>query len=249
MTTAEAAPAVEWANVTFGYGREPIFHRLDFTVAAGDFLALVGPNGGGKTTLIKLGVGLLRPLEGVVRLFGQEVPSFRQWHRIGYVPQHIGTARVDFPITVEEVVALGRVPLHTPGHRLTPQDRHVIDHTLEAVNMSLYRHRLLQELSGGQRQRAFVARALAANPDLIILDEPTAGIDPAARESLYRLLATLNRNLGVTVLLVSHDVERASAYASRLALVEKSRVQPVTPADLRGKWFSPAPDNEGPLPA
>ncbi|MDI3281051.1 MAG: metal ABC transporter ATP-binding protein [Bacillota bacterium] len=230
--------------MTFSYSREPLFHRLDFAVAAGDFVALVGPNGGGKSTLVKLGVGLLRPLEGVVRLFGQEVSSFRQWNRIGYVPQHIGAARMDFPITVEEVVALGRVPLRPPGRRLTSQDRHVIDHTLEAVGMSLYRRRLLQELSGGQRQRTFVARALAANPDLIILDEPTAGIDPAARESLYRLLATLNQNLGVTVLLVSHDVEQASAYARRLALVEGGRVRPVAPEDLRGKWFWPAPDSE-----
>lgn len=207
----------ELENVSFSYNQDvAVFDQLNFSVRQGEFVAIVGPNGAGKSTLIKLCVGLLKTQGGQVRLFGEPVSRFGGWAKIGYVPQNPLKDR-QFPVTVEEIVAMGRTALVGMGRGLRPEDKAGIDDALHLTGLSSYRHRMIGQLSGGQQQRAFVARALASRPEVLALDEPTAGVDASARDDLYSLLAEFNRGKGVTVAIVSHDVDAVSRYATQVA--------------------------------
>lgn len=213
-------PVLRFQNVSYAYNNENVFSGVTLTLEAGDFAAVIGPNGGGKSTLLKLAAGLVKPRCGNVLLYGadgQPLPG----SKIGYVAQNPGKSGYTFPATVYEVVSMGRTPLKRWCSFVDKADRHIIRHVLELVDMWEYRNRLLGQLSGGQLQRVFVARALAQNPDLLIMDEPTAGIDTQARERLYTLLGMLHKNLGVTVIVVSHDLERILQHARTVVCVNR----------------------------
>lgn len=213
-------PILQFRGVGYAYNNEDVFSGITLTVDAGDFVAVVGPNGGGKSTILKLAVGLLKPRCGSVRLCGADgLPLHGK--QIGYVAQNPGRGGNAFPATVYEVVSMGRTPLKGLCLPFTKADRHIVQHVLELVDMWEYKDRLIGELSGGQAQRVYVARALALNPDLLIMDEPTTGIDTQARERLYTLLGTLNKNLGVTVIVVSHDIERILRHAKTVICVNR----------------------------
>lgn len=207
---------IELDKVSFSYNGRLVLDRVSLDIAAGEFLALVGPNGGGKTTLLKVILGLLTPQEGVVRVFGQ--PPAKARGRIGYLPQQ---AFVDpgFPVSVAEVVLMGRLGL---GPSLGPwpaRDRQAAQRALERVEAGDLAGRGFSSLSGGQRQRVLIARALAADPELLVLDEPTAGVDPRGEKDVLDLLAALSPK--VTVLLVTHDLHFVSAYVSQVACVNR----------------------------
>ncbi|EGO65875.1 metal ABC transporter ATP-binding protein [Acetonema longum] len=209
----------ELENISFAYNQNVVvFNQISFSVRQGDFVALVGPNGAGKSTLLKLCVGLLKPQSGQVRLFGEPVSRFDGWAKIGYVPQNPLKDR-QFPVTVEEIVAMGRTALVGMGRSLRPEDKAGIDNALHLTGLNSYRHRMIGQLSGGQQQRAFVARALASRPEVLALDEPTAGVDALARDDLYSLLAELNAGKAVTIAIVSHDVDVISRYATQVACI------------------------------
>lgn len=200
--------AVKLENVSFRYGNSPVLTDVSLEVEAGDFLAMIGPNGGGKTTLLKIMAGLLKPQTGSVLVNGVKVPSAKA--RIGYVPQNTNL-NLEFPITVGQCVATGA--------KAADPESEIVQSSLAKVEMEAFSKRMLGELSGGERQRVLVARALASNPKLLFLDEPSSNMDAPGQSSLFRLLSELDREM--TIILVSHDIGAISKYVRSVACVNR----------------------------
>ena len=202
-------------QVTFGYTRVPVLREVSLHVRAREFVALVGPNGAGKTTLMRLGLGLLEPSHGTVRLFGKEVGGFREWGRVGYVPQRAG-AGASLPVSVEEVVRTGLAGHLGLFRRPTAHHRQRIEHVLDLMGLAPFRGEPIEELSGGQMQRTLIARALVTDPQLLVLDEPTTGVDADARRILKEALEHLVQVEHVAVVYISHDPEGFEGLADRV---------------------------------
>jgi len=211
-------PFVEFENVSFSYGAQPAIKNASFKIEKGEFVGMIGPNGAGKTTIIKLALGLIRPDSGIIRLFGKDISEFKDWRKIGYVPQKATNFDQNFPASVFEVVSMGRFAKVGLFKGLSKTDYAAIDKALKLAGVSNLRDRRIGDLSGGQQQRVFIARALAAEPEFLILDEPTVGIDSGAQHEFYLLLGKLNRS-GITLVLVSHDTGVVAKNASRIACV------------------------------
>lgn len=222
---------IDIRSLNFAYGSVPTLSGIDLTVAEGEFLGIVGPNAGGKSTLLKLILGLLQPQSGTIRVLGR-LPRAAS-RRLGYVPQYPSFPR-DFPITVEQVVQLGRLGLdrnggqgggrwHTlwPG-RMSGVDREAVHRALAEVEAGDIAKRQIGSLSGGQLQRVLLARALVGEPRILILDEPTANIDQRLEGEIFDLLEALNARM--TILVVSHDVAFISRYVSRVACINRTLV-------------------------
>lgn len=207
--------AFEFSNVSFAYPCHPIFTNLNLAIESGDFVAVVGGNGAGKSTFLKLCVGALSPDAGEIRIHGDLLQSFQNWHKIGYVPQNPLRDRA-FPITVSEVISMGRIPGLPFGRSLNAADREAIQKAIVLTGVEGFQHKLIGNLSGGQQQRVMVARALAAAPETLILDEPTAGIDAKGSQEFYELLQKLNHTSHITILLVTHDLDKVAPYASKV---------------------------------
>ena len=180
-------------HISFTYGQEHILDDVSFDIQMGDFVGIIGPNGSGKTTLLRILLGLLKPKTGVVEVMGEPVQLGKHAAQIGYIPQKVTQLETRFPITVEEVVALGRVNTKKLFSRLETKDQQIVTKALETVELLPFRKRLITDLSGGQQQRAFIAKALAGEPKILLLDEPTVGIDTESQENFYKLLEELNR--------------------------------------------------------
>lgn len=230
--------AVSLSHVSTGYNGKPVLEEVSCELPEGEFLALVGPNGGGKSTILKLILGLLDPWEGTVRVFGQPPRQVR--HRIGYLPQ---AQQLDplFPVTVWDVACMGRLRPSWRPQRLTHHDREAVATALERAELLDQKDRLIGSLSGGQRQRVLLARALASEPELLLLDEPGAGLDPIASAELYDFLATLAGE--VTVILSSHDLVAVRRFASWVGAVDRGLVlhyghhlAALGPADQVPEW-------------
>jgi len=194
-------PAVEMSDLSFSYDGSSVLADVRLSVQCGDFVGVVGPNGGGKTTLLKLILGLLRPSSGWVRVFGER--PHRTRNRIGYVPQSFA-APGGFPVTTIEVVLTGRLRSRGPVGRYGHADRRAAEAALERVGLADHADRPLGSLSGGQRQRALIARGLTAGTDMLVLDEPTAHVDFAAENEIHTVLQDVNRDM--TIILVTHDL-------------------------------------------
>jgi zinc transport system ATP-binding protein len=210
-------------GVRYAFGDDAVLDGVDLAVRAGEFVALVGPNGSGKTTLLRVALGLLRPMSGRAELFGTDPGAFSQRWRLGYVPQRPALA-AGLPATVEEVVATGRLAARSWWRRLRSSDREAIDHALRIVDLDGSRHRRVSELSGGQQQRAFIARALASDPELLVLDEPVAGVDAEAQRRFRDALVHHVREHGGSVLLVSHELGSVASDLDRVVVL-KNRVR------------------------
>jgi zinc transport system ATP-binding protein len=216
-----------------------VLSGVDLSVAQGELVAIAGPNGGGKTTLVRLALGLLTPARGQVRLFGEPAGRYSRRSKLGYLPQRaqVGT---DTPITVEELVSAGRLaagPLLGPLRR---RDRELVARTIELVGLAELARAPLSTVSGGQQQRAFIAKALAGEPALLVMDEPTTGVDAESQEALAALLDRLHRELNVTVLYVSHEFGAIERYVDRLVLVRGSIVFDGSPSELPELWHDPS---------
>jgi zinc transport system ATP-binding protein len=216
--------AIEAENLSFSYGNEPIFTKIGFSVYKGDFVAVIGSNGTGKSTLMKLILGELAPTDGCIRIFNQDVSKFKDWPKIGYVPQSGLQSADSFPATAEEIVTANL--FSQIGLMRFPKKKHLdkAQQALELVEMGAYSKRMIGELSGGQRQRVMLARVLVNDPEIMILDEPTTGVDARTVESLYELLSSLNRETGLTIVMVTHDISRASNYVSRVLCLEEGSI-------------------------
>ncbi|HVC09092.1 MAG TPA: metal ABC transporter ATP-binding protein [Elusimicrobiota bacterium] len=213
---------IELDHVSFSYGGRPVLEDVELAVHRGDYLGIVGGNGAGKTTLIKIVLGLLRPTSGAVRLFGQDISAFKDWSRLGYVPQKATNFDANFPATVEEVALMGRYGRRGLLRFLTRDDKEETRRALEQVGLWQERGRLIGDLSGGQQQRVFIARALAGGPEALILDEPTVGVERGVAGEFYALLKRLNEELRLTVVLVTHDIDRMAHQAMHVACVDKT---------------------------
>jgi zinc transport system ATP-binding protein len=213
----------EVAHVCVDYGGERVLDEVALQIRAGDFLGVIGPNGSGKTTLLRVLLGLIRPSCGHARLFGTDVRTFRDWRRVGYVPQK-ALFESRFPASVSEVVASGRSGVTGLGRRLGSADHRAVLEALVTVGLRDARERLIGRLSQGQQQRVLIARALVHSPELLLLDEPTVGVDPEAQEQFYALLRYLNRELRTTLVLVSHDVSVIAREVSELACLNRTLV-------------------------
>jgi len=210
------SPDIEVRDLWFSFNGNPVLEGVNLEIYPGDFMAIIGPNGGGKTTLLKLMIGLLKPDRGSVRLLGHPPREVAQ--RIGYVPQELGPDK-GFPISVFDVVLMGRLKGGGGRWRFSKADQTLAREALERIDMWAYRNVRIGELSGGQRQRVFVARALVAEPELLLLDEPMASVDQKGQTDFYALLKDLNET--VTIVLVSHDPMVLSSHIKSVACVSK----------------------------
>ena len=218
-------------NVGFRYDGIPVLEDVNLTVEAGDFLGLIGPNGSGKTTLLRIVLGVLTPTGGRVRLFGTSPADFREWHRVAYVPQR---ALLDpaLPATVQEVVATGLVPSLGLFGRAGAPGRARVREALGLLGIEAHARTRIGALSAGQQQRALIARALVLEPELLLLDEPTGGVDPEAQAGFHALLRHLNRDRRVTLILVSHDIGVVTREVTRLACLNRRLVFHGPPGDF-----------------
>jgi len=214
-------PLIFVENVSFGFQGLEVLRNISFSLSRGDFMALIGPNGSGKTTLIRIILGTLKPSGGRVLLMGQEADQFNQWERIGYVPQKATHVDPYFPASVREVVALGLLSKKRFPRLVTRKDEAAIERALEQVDMKELKNRRIGELSGGQQQRVFIARAIVNGPDVLFLDEPTAGVDAETQTRFYDMLAELNRNRGLTIALITHDFGIITKHANKVACLNQ----------------------------
>ncbi|MHB1127252.1 MAG: metal ABC transporter ATP-binding protein [Bacillota bacterium] len=219
-------------NIHVRFGRMEALAGVSLIVARGDFLALAGPNGSGKTTLLKVALGLVKPASGDAYLFGQRTDEFKDWHRVGYLSQQATRVDNNFPITVFEAVSLGRLGRSGSGRLLNLQDRQSVEHALEIVGLQDFRGRRISQLSGGQQQRVFLGRALARNPELLILDEPTAGLDLDAQKDLFALLSQLNCNQDLTIVMVTHEPSIVSTWVKEVAWLNRKVLFRGLPGEL-----------------
>jgi zinc transport system ATP-binding protein len=210
---------------------------VSFQVGSGEFVALAGPNGSGKTTLLRLLLGLLRPTTGTAELFGDDPRGLRDRGRLGYVPQR-GTLAPDLPATVAEVVASGRLARRGWWRRARASDREATDHALEAVALAHLRRRPVRELSGGQQQRVLIAKALASDPELLVLDEPIAGVDADSQARFRDSVIHLVQEHDASVLLVSHELGAVADDLDRVVVMKRKIVFDGTPADLTATGVS-----------
>jgi zinc transport system ATP-binding protein len=207
---------IDVSGVWFSFNGQPILQDVELKVPRGDFLVIIGPNGGGKTTLLKLMLGLLEPTRGAVRVFDQSPQKAA--HRIGYVPQNVHINKT-FPVSVLDVVLMGRLRVGKGWSRHKRQDRLAAQAALEQVGVWEMRERRIGELSGGQLQRVFIARALVSKPEILFLDEAMASIDAQGRGEFYQALAELNRT--VTIVAVSHDMMILASHVKSVACVNR----------------------------
>lgn len=215
-------PYLEVEDVHFSYGGNTVLDGVSFSIFEGDYVGIIGPNGGGKTTLLKIILGLVTPDHGTVRVAGHDIHRYKGRQAFfGYVPQRIAQSDRRFPATVEEVVASGRAGITGIMRRFSREDRDAVTHALERTGIASYRHRLIHKLSGGELQKVFIARALAGDSRMLILDEPFTGVDIASQKQFYAFLGDLNRNQRLTILFVSHDVDVVSSEAKSVICLNK----------------------------
>lgn len=224
MSVNNSKNIVEVKNISFSFGKEPVLKNISFDIHEGDYLGIVGPNGSGKTTLLRVMLGLIKPSGGEIKFFGQALERFSDWSKVGYVPQKATNFDPLFPVTVSEVVQSGRYGKRGLARRLTKADQLIINRALLDVGMLDLKDKLIGDLSGGQQQRVFIARALAGEPKIIFLDEPTVGVDIKTQEDFYNLLRKLNRGFGITLVLVSHDIDVIANEATNLACINQTLI-------------------------
>lgn len=227
--------AIELEHVYVAYEQTLALEDVSLQVRRGEFVGILGPNGSGKSTLLRVILGLVEPLQGTVKVFGRPPAELgHDGHRLGYVPQAV---EIDqrFPVSVWDVVMMGRYGKIGLFRRPSQEDKEAVWQALERVGMKELAQRQIGQLSGGQRQRALVARALAIEPELLLLDEPTSGIDVAMAEGFYELLNDLHRSLGLTIVMASHDVAVVSQYVNQVACINRSLLVHGRPEEVMGQ--------------
>jgi zinc transport system ATP-binding protein len=236
-SVAAVPPLLQASDVSFSYGRDDVLRDVDLSVRPGEFVALVGPNGSGKSTLLKLLLGSLVPSAGEVRLFGEPPRRVRERWRLGYVPQRPVLAS-EVPATVQEIVATGRLARRGWWRPLRKEDRDAAHHALESVGLAEFAERPVNELSGGQQQRAFIARAFASEPDLLVLDEPIAGVDAGSQRRFRDSLVHLVADHGAGVLLVSHELSAVAQDLDRVVVLKRTVLFDGHPSKLTAEGVS-----------
>lgn len=217
-------PIIEANNLTVRYGQSEVLKELTFSINSGDFIGLAGPNGAGKTTLIKALLGLLPIFKGKVIFFGQSQKKFKDWQKIGYLPQKILNLNPLFPATVKEVITLGLLAPKKIPKIITKEDQAKTEIIMGELKITNLKDKLLTDLSGGQQQRVLLARCLVANPEILIFDEPSTALDPEARASFFNLIEKWNKEKGLTIILITHDTGYIGRYANKLMYLDRQLI-------------------------
>ncbi len=215
------APAVEAEALTVTRSGATVISDASFTIERGDYVGMIGPNGGGKTTLLQALLGVIPAASGSVRLFGRDKQAFSEWERIAYVAQDSLSFDASFPLTVRELTGLGRITRGRLGRPLSRDDWHAVDETLALMEMDDLADRHIGRLSGGQKQRVFVAKALVRDPEILLLDEPVTGVDAETQERFYKKLSDLNEARDLTIVIVSHDLAAVFCRMSKVMCVNR----------------------------
>ena len=210
---------IQAENLRFAYRKTPVLENVSFDVHAGDYVGIIGPNGGGKTTLLKLILGLEQG-EGKIRLFDTPFAQFKDWHKIGYLAQKSPVSQSRFPISAEEVVLMG-LPQRL-GSRVSVGELKQVHAAMQKTRTRAYAGTIFHDLSIGQQQRVLLARALVSHPEILILDEPSTALDAQSREMFFNLLGELNEKHGVTILLITHDTGEVGKHISKFMYVDKT---------------------------
>ena len=233
---------LEVQNLSFSYNEVSIFENISFDIYKGDYFGIIGSNGSGKSTLIKLLLGFLNPLRGEIKINGYNIQDITNWSIVGYVPQNATSFNMSFPATVEEIVSMnisskrGFNILFNKVELKKHRDK-VYD-VLKIVDMEKYANCLIGNLSGGQQQRVFIARMLVNDPKIIFLDEPTTGIDAKSEEAMYCLLAKLNEELGITIIMVSHDIGAIKVHANKIGITGNKNIKIINPEEITDEVLS-----------
>lgn len=199
-------PIFDVKNLNFHVGDQDILKNISLQVFSGDYIAIIGPNGGGKTTLIRMLLGLDKPTSGSIVLFGTKLSHFKAWSKVGYVPQRASLVDLNFPATVLDIVNMGRTAKRKLFSRLSQVDKDVVYDAMVKMDILNLKDKMVGTLSGGQRQRVMIARALASEPEILILDEPNTGVDMVSQKRFYELLEKLNKEENMTILFITHDI-------------------------------------------
>jgi len=214
----------EIKNLSYSYnGRAHALENINFTVNNGDFIGILGPNGGGKTTLAKIMLGLLQSQTGSVKMMGQDINNFTQWQKIGYLEQK-NTPPGSAPLTAFEVARMGLLSVKKTPRIFTRRDDETVESIMQTTECLSYKDKLFYELSGGQQQRVLLARTLINNPALLILDEPSTALDAQSRGDFFELLCKLNKENAVTILLITHDPAEAGKYINKFLILDKNLI-------------------------
>ena len=213
--------SINLKDISFKYENSLVLENVSFSLQKGEFLGLIGPNGSGKSTLIKIILGILKPTKGEIELFDRPISHFNEWSKIGYVSQKANTFNGGFPATVFEVVSTGLFGKMGLFKWMGKQEKEMVKHAIDTVGLSGYEKQNIGKLSGGQQQRVFIARALVSEPELLILDEPTVGVDENSEMQFYQLLEKMHSDLKVSLLLVTHDIGAITSRVDTVACLNK----------------------------
>lgn len=206
MSIKFKVPIFDVKNLNFTVRGLNILTSISLEIFNGEYVAIIGPNGGGKTTLIRLLLGLEEPTEGSIKLYGKKIKNFKEWYKIGYVPQRASLVDENFPATVEDIVKMGRISKRTFFRRMSQEDKNAVEDAMIKMDVLNLKDKMVGTLSGGQRQRVMIARAIASYPEILILDEPNTGVDMVSQKNFYALLAKLNKEENITIVFITHDI-------------------------------------------
>jgi len=217
-------PIFDVKNLNFNVRGQKVLLNISLEIFNGEYVAIIGPNGGGKTTLIRMLLGLETPTNGEIRIFGKKIKNFKQWQQIGYVPQRASHVDANFPATVLDIVSMGRVSKRSLFSRMSAEDKEAVRDAMLKMDILDLKDKMVGTLSGGQRQRVMIARALASKPEILILDEPNTGVDMASQKSFYALLAKLNKEEKITIVFITHDIGVIADDIGRLFTINQKAV-------------------------
>ncbi len=217
-------PIFDVKNLSFSVRGQKILSHISLEIFNGEYVAIIGPNGGGKTTLIRMLLGLETPTNGEIKIFGKKIKDFKQWQKIGYVPQRASHVDANFPATVLDIVNMGRVSQRSIFARTNNEDKEAVHDAMLKMDILDLKDKMVGTLSGGQRQRVMIARALASKPEILILDEPNTGVDMLSQKNFYALLANLNKEEKITIVFITHDIGVIADDIGRLFTINQKAV-------------------------
>ena len=211
-------------NLNFNVNGQTILSNISLEIFSGQYIAIIGPNGGGKTTLIRMLLGLEKPSSGEIRIFGKKLKNFKEWHKIGYVPQRASHVDSSFPATVLDIVKMGRTSQRKLFSTFSQEDKNLVHDAMLKMDVLDLANKMIGTLSGGQRQRVMIARALASKPEILILDEPNTGVDMLSQKSFYALLRKLNKEDNITIVFITHDIGVIADDIARLFTINQKAI-------------------------
>ena len=217
-------PIFDVKNLNFGVRGQKILTDISFEIFNGEYVAIIGPNGGGKTTLVRMLLGLDKPTSGIIKIFGKNIKDFKEWHKIGYVPQRASLIDTSFPATVLDIVSMGRIAKRKFFSSATKEDTDIVKDAMTKMDICDLKDKMVGTLSGGQRQRVMIARALASKPEILILDEPNTGVDAKSQRNFYLLLKKLNKEEGITIVFITHDIGVIADDIGRLFTINQKAI-------------------------